>query len=64
MTDSVRPWHYFTHEHVDDAVQSARMTICIECPHYINLTKQCGICKCFMPAKTAIQDATCPDGKW
>jgi len=61
---SAKPWDYFMQEHVDDQEQEARYAICQECPSFINLTKQCKKCGCFMVAKTAIKDATCPDNKW
>ena len=61
---SAKPWDYFMQEHVSDQEQEARYAICQECPSFINLTKQCKKCGCFMVAKTAIKDATCPDNKW
>ena len=41
-----------------------RYSICNACPELIKLTKQCKKCGCFMLAKTKLQLATCPLGKW
>jgi hypothetical protein len=39
-----------------------RMNICKSCEHFWNnICKQCG---CFMPAKTSIKTAKCPQKKW
>lgn len=42
----------------------ARYAICKACPELIKLTKQCKKCGCFMVAKTKLEAATCPLGKW
>jgi len=61
-----RPWDLFNKniKKVEDDIQKDRMSICIECPHLIKLTKQCTKCGCFMEAKTRLPHATCPIGKW
>jgi len=41
-----------------------RFDICKTCPELIQLTKQCKKCGCFMTAKTRLQAAKCPIGKW
>lgn len=41
-----------------------RYSICKECPELIKLTSQCKKCGCFMAAKTKLEKATCPLGKW
>lgn len=47
-------------------VESAteRFDICLSCPELIKITKQCKKCGCFMAAKTKLEKATCPIGKW
>lgn len=47
-------------------VESAteRFNICLACPELIQVTKQCKKCGCFMAAKTKLEKATCPLGKW
>jgi hypothetical protein len=41
-----------------------RFDICLACPELIDITKQCKKCGCFMSAKTKLEKATCPIGKW
>ena len=41
-----------------------RMDICKQCNFFMNLTKQCKQCFCFLPIKAKVQIATCPEGKW
>jgi hypothetical protein len=51
-------------EWADESLSSERYSICQSCPELIRLTKQCKKCGCFMAAKTKLQKATCPLGKW
>jgi hypothetical protein len=48
----------------DDKTTAARMDICLGCPELIKLTKQCKKCGCFMNAKTKLESAKCPIGRW
>ena len=48
----------------DDETSAERMSICLGCPELIKFTKQCKKCGCFMSAKTKIESAKCPIGKW
>lgn len=41
-----------------------RLSVCENCEHYRKITKQCKLCGCFMPLKTSIESASCPDKKW
>jgi hypothetical protein len=61
-----RPWDVINPnvEKSSDELQEKRMAICSSCPELIKLTKQCKKCGCFMHAKTKIEKATCPLGKW
>jgi hypothetical protein len=61
-----RPWHMFdpTKFVEDEELGKERYQICKGCPELIKTTKQCKKCGCFMPAKTKLQGATCPIGKW
>jgi len=61
-----RPWDLVNPntEWVSDEVAKQRYSICQGCPELIKLTKQCKKCGCFMAAKTKLQKATCPIGKW
>jgi hypothetical protein len=51
-------------EWAEDAIADERLRLCIECPELIQITKNCKKCGCFMTAKTKINSATCPLGKW
>jgi hypothetical protein len=61
-----RPWDMLNPvKYVEDsAVSDARLEICKACPELIKLTTQCRKCGCFMSAKTKLELATCPLGKW
>lgn len=47
-----------------DEVANTRMSICNGCPELIKITSQCKKCGCFMSAKTKLESAKCPVGKW
>ena len=40
--------------------------ICLECEKFRKITKTCKVCNCFMPVKTMMPGAQCPDNppKW
>ena len=38
-----------------------RLKICLKCPNYSKFWKTCKICHCFMPLKTKLRWAECPD---
>lgn len=38
-----------------------RLQICQKCPNYSKFWKTCKICHCFMPLKTKLRWAECPD---
>lgn len=61
-----RPWDLVNPktEWAPMELSSQRYSICESCPELIKLTKQCKQCGCFMAAKTKLQNATCPLGKW
>jgi hypothetical protein len=42
----------------------ARYTLCVTCPFFQKITKTCLKCGCFMAAKTKLDSAKCPIGKW
>jgi len=41
-----------------------RYEACKACEHFINLTKQCDKCFCFIPVKIMFNSASCPLDKW
>lgn len=61
-----RPWDLVNPntEWASEEVATARYEICKTCPELIKLSKQCKKCGCFMSAKTKLEKATCPLGKW
>jgi len=61
-----RPWDLVNPatEWASEELVSARYAICKACPELIKLTTQCKKCGCIMKAKTKLEKATCPLGKW
>jgi hypothetical protein len=59
-TRSVKPWDFLNPntEYADEATSKERYSICKGCPEFINLSKQCKKCGCFMSAKTKLAAAT------
>jgi hypothetical protein len=51
-------------EHASEEKAVSRFSICSQCPELINITKQCKRCGCIMTAKTKLEKAACPIGKW
>lgn len=49
---------------VDKITSDYRYDICKSCDKFINLTKQCKECGCFMTLKTKLKIGTCPLNKW
>jgi hypothetical protein len=63
---TVKPWDFLNPntEYVDEETSTERYSICKGCPEFINLSKQCKKCGCFMSAKTKLAAASCPIGRW
>ena len=61
-----RPWDMLNAaKYVEDSkVSDSRLEICKSCPELIKFTTQCKKCGCFMSAKTKLESAKCPIGKW
>ena len=47
-----------------DSEAETRLAVCKACPELLPLTSQCKKCGCFMVAKTKLENAKCPLGKW
>ena len=63
--ESVKPWDMLNKEnYTNEEISKERLSICKSCPELIKLTTQCKKCGCFMYAKTKLEKATCPLGKW
>lgn len=41
-----------------------RYAKCLVCPEFKKLTKRCGKCGCYLPAKVKVPSEKCPLGKW
>lgn len=41
-----------------------RYDICQKCPAFNQVLLVCNDCGCFLPAKTKLAEATCPQNKW
>lgn len=61
-----RPWDLLNPgtEWASDEKAFERYSICQQCPELIKMSKQCKKCGCFMFAKTKLEKAECPLGKW
>ena len=51
-------------QYADKETADERMSICNDCEFLRLVSKNCQKCGCFMVAKTKLQEATCPIGKW
>ena len=49
---------------VDKSEYNRRFNLCKDCNYFINLTKQCKKCFCFLPIKAKVEKALCPIGNW
>lgn len=47
-----------------EELAATRYTTCQGCERFLNVTKQCLECGCFMNLKTRLLNAKCPLGKW
>lgn len=45
-----------------EELSSKRMNVCNNCPNLSNNT--CKLCGCYMPSKTRVRKASCPDKHW
>jgi len=62
---TVKPWDMLNKDnYVSEEISDVRMSICMDCPSLIKLTKTCKECGCFMTMKTKLIKAECPLGKW
>jgi hypothetical protein len=61
-----RPWDLINPatDWASEELSIKRFDICKACPELVQVSKQCKQCGCFMNAKTKLQKATCPLGKW
>ena len=67
MTDrEVRPWDMINPNMPRSSAELAkeRLDICKQCPFLNQKIIACKKCGCFMIAKTRLEKAGCPIGKW
>lgn len=48
----------------DQQTRALRLAICEPCPNYSPKSKQCGVCRCYLPAKVKVPAESCPINKW
>jgi hypothetical protein len=46
-----------------DNVRKERLDICSKC-EFLDISKYCKVCGCFLPAKTYFKNFSCPIEKW
>jgi hypothetical protein len=51
-------------KHAEPETSNERYEICKACPEFFKPTHQCKKCGCIMTAKTKLEAAKCPIGKW
>ncbi len=63
---STRPWDFIDPktEYVSEDISQQRYSICLQCPEFFKVTKQCKKCGCLMTLKTKLKNAECPIQKW
>jgi hypothetical protein len=47
-------------KHVSKEVKADRLKICSDCSYFKKISRQCGICGCFLDVKCLHADSTCP----
>jgi hypothetical protein len=61
----VRPWDLFNGSpRSPEDIAKSRLEICKTCEFFRPRTQTCQKCGCFMAAKSMLQNAKCPVGKW
>ena len=55
--------YIFKNKEIEEKAKE-RIKICVSCEKFKKITKQCGICKCFMPARVRLENPKCPLKKW
>lgn len=53
-----------TAQYVTKDEKLRRLSICQSCEHLTKVTRQCGICFCFVDMKTKYAEAECDVQKW
>ena len=62
---AVKPWDLLKkNKYTNEEIAQARLDECKKCEFLFKKTNTCKKCGCFMVAKTKLEKATCPIGKW
>lgn len=48
----------------EQELAAERIKVCQSCPQFKKISRQCGLCNCFMDAKVKFTHAGCPINKW
>jgi hypothetical protein len=60
-----KPWHIAeAFKIAEQTLADQRYAVCVQCPDFVQITKQCKRCGCFMPLKTKLENSKCPVEKW
>jgi len=49
---------------VSDEIYKERITICRNCPKFLEMQNECSECGCYLPMKARMGMDSCPLGKW
>jgi len=62
----VKPWDILNPNvsRASKEVEENRLSICLQCPELIKVTKQCKKCGCVMPVKVKLEQSKCPINLW
>ena len=61
----IRGWYYYlTADKKSRELSKSRTAICNNCQHRYKPLNICNSCGCFLPAKTRVEDAQCPNEYW
>ena len=63
---NAKPWDMLNPnvKRVPEHISEERLNICLSCDRFMKVTRTCKECGCLMDAKTKLENAFCPLGKW
>lgn len=65
MSSDAKPWDLLDpSNYTSNEKAEFRYSLCSACDLFLNTTKRCSDCGCFMILKTKLEHAACPIGKW
>ncbi|MEM2159412.1 MAG: DUF6171 family protein [Candidatus Nitrosotenuis sp.] len=51
-------------EYVSAQIKKERLYVCSSCSDFRKLSRQCGICGCFVDTKAKYEKSECPKNRW